>query len=123
VLICFPAVVPVTFTENVQDALAAMVPPDKLITFVPAVAVMVPAPQDPVSPFGVEITRPAGSVSLKATPVSATVRFGLVMVKLSEVDPFSGIVAAPNALAIVGGATTVMEAFDVLPVPPSVEVT
>ena len=70
VLFCSPAAMPVTFTENVQDALAAKVAPDRLITFVLWVAVMVPPPHDPVSPFGVEITRPAGSVSLKPTPVS-----------------------------------------------------
>ena len=33
------------------------------------------------------------------------------------------MLAAPNALMITGGATTVMEAFEVLPVPPFVEVT
>jgi hypothetical protein len=44
-------------------------------------------------------------------------------VKLKEVDPFSGILAAPNDLLITGAPTTVMLAFDVLPVPPSVEVT
>jgi hypothetical protein len=44
-------------------------------------------------------------------------------VKLSEVEPFSGMLAAPNALLITGAPTTVMLAFDVLPVPPSVEVT
>src|SRR5262249_56559284 len=64
VLVCKPAAVPVTFTENVQLLFAAMVPPDRLITFVPAVAVMVPAPPVPVRPFGVEVTRPAGSVSV-----------------------------------------------------------
>src|SRR6478736_6298987 len=99
-----------------------IVPPLRLITFVPAVAVIVPAPQVPVRPFGVETTRPAGSVSLKPTPVRAVV-LALVMVKLSEVEPFSGMLAAPKAFAIVGGPTTVIEALDVLPVPPSVEVT
>src|SRR5947209_18213922 len=69
VLLCNPAAMPVTFTENVQEALAAIVPPLRLITFVPCVAVIVPPPQEPVRPFGVEITRPAGSVSLKPTPV------------------------------------------------------
>jgi len=123
VLFCRPAAVPVTLTENVQEAFAAMDPPARLITFVPAVAVMVPAPQEPVRPLGVEMIRPAGSVSLKATPVSATVAFGFVIVKLSEVEPFSGMLAAPNAFAIVGGVTTVMDALEVLPVPPSVEVT
>jgi hypothetical protein len=64
---------PVTFTENVQLVLVASVAPDKLITFVPCVAVMVPPPQEPVRPFGVEIIRPPGSVSLKATPLCETV--------------------------------------------------
>lgn len=123
VFVCNPAAVPVTLTENVQLALAAIVPPLRLMTFVPAVAVIVPAPQVPVRPFGVEITRPAGSVSLKATPVSATVVFGLVMVKLRLVEPFSGMLAAPKAFAMVGGATTVIEALEVFPVPPLVEVT
>ena len=45
------------------------------------------------------------------------------MVNVSEVVPFSGTLAAPNALAIDGGATTLMEAEAVPPVPPSVEVT
>src|SRR5947209_388718 len=61
VLVWFPAAVPVTFTANVQELLAAIVPPVRLITFVPWVAVIVPLPQEPVSPFGVEITSPAGS--------------------------------------------------------------
>src|SRR5437899_5672730 len=33
------------------------------------------------------------------------------------------MLAAPKALMMTGGPTTVMEAFEVLPVPPSVEVT
>ena len=73
VLFCVPAAIPVTFTENVQELLAAIVPPLRLITFVAWVAVIVPAPQVPVRPFGVEMANPAGSVSLKATPVSAVV--------------------------------------------------
>ncbi len=122
VLFCVPAAIPVTFTENVQELLAAIVPPLRLITFVPAVAVIVPPPQVPLRPFGVEITSPAGSVSVKPTPVDAVV-FGFWMVKLKLVEPFSGMLAAPNALIMTGAPTTVMEAFDVLPVPPSVEVT
>ena len=122
VFVCCPAAMPVTLTENVQEALAAIVPPLRLMTFVPATAVIVPAPHVPVRPFGVETTRPAGSVSLKPTPVRATVVLGLVMVKLSEVEPFNGMLAAPKAFAIVGGATTVIEALEVLPVPPLVDV-
>lgn len=45
------------------------------------------------------------------------------MVKDKLVEPFNGILAAPNALLIAGGPTTVIEAFDVLPVPPLVELT
>ena len=45
------------------------------------------------------------------------------MVKVSEVVPFSGMLAAPKALVIVGGVATVKLAEAVLPVPPLVEVT
>src|SRR5512142_2250855 len=45
------------------------------------------------------------------------------MVKVKLVEPFSGMLAAPNALMITGGPTTVMEALEVLPVPALVEVT
>jgi hypothetical protein len=123
VLFCVPAAMPVTLTENVQLELAARVAPLRLIVFVFCVAVIVPPPQEPVRPFGVEITRPAGSVSLKLTPVNAAVVLGFVTVKLKLVEPFSGMLAAPNALVRVGDATTVMEVLDVFPVPPSVELT
>jgi len=70
------------------------------------------------------VVNPAGSVSVNPTPVNATVEFGFVIVKVRLVVPFSGILAAPNDLAIVGGATTVTVAvLLVVPVPPSVEVT
>ena len=114
---------PVTFTENVQLVLAAKVAPDRLITFVFCVAVMVPPPHEPVRPFGVEIMRPAGSVSLKPTPLSEAVVLLFWMVKLKLVEPFSGMLAAPKALMITGGPTTVIDALEVLPVPPSVDVT
>src|SRR6476646_5881398 len=123
VLFCWPAAVPVTLTENVQEALAAIVPPLRLIVFVPAVAVIVPPPQVPVRPFGVETTRPAGNVSLKPTPVSATVVLLFWIVKVKLVEPFSGMLDAPNALVMTGGATTVIEALEVFPVPALVEVT
>jgi hypothetical protein len=73
VLFWFPAAIPVTFTENVQEVLGASVAPDRLAIFVPCVAVIVPPPQVPVSPFGVEINKPAGSVSLNPTPPSVVV--------------------------------------------------
>jgi hypothetical protein len=124
-LFFMPTVEPVTLTENVHDPLAASVAPDKLAEPDPAVAVMVPPPHDPVSPLGVEITRPAGSASVNATPVSGLEAFGLVMVNDSDVEPPTKIDAAPNDLLMLGGerALTVMLALAVLPVPPLVEVT
>ena len=66
---------------------------------------------------------PEGSVSVNPTPVSATVLLGFVRVKVREVVPFSAMFGAPKALAIDGGATTVMVAvLLVVPVPPLVEV-
>ena len=114
---------PSTFTENVHDPEAASVAPDRLITLVACVAVIVPPPQVPLRPLGVATTKPAGSVSLKPTPVNAVPAFGLLIVKLSEAVPDTAILGAPNALMIPGGATTVMLAFEVLPVPPLLEVT
>jgi hypothetical protein len=122
VLFLTPAAVPVTFTFKVQEELAATLAPDRLITPEPAVPEAVP-PQVLVSPLGVEITRPDGSVSLKPTPLSVVVPLLFWMVKPSKVEPFRGIVAAPKALLIAGGPTTVMEAIEMFPDPPSVEVT
>jgi len=76
-----------------------------------------------VIPLGVEIMRPAGNVSLKPTPLSEAVVLLFWMVKLRLVEPFSGMLAAPNALMITGGPTTVIDALEVFPVPPSVDVT
>src|SRR6478736_1788852 len=45
------------------------------------------------------------------------------MVNVSDVVPFSGMLAAPKALVIDGGEATVKLAEAVLPVPPLVEVT
>ncbi|HMG75088.1 MAG TPA: hypothetical protein VK582_16415 [Pyrinomonadaceae bacterium] len=68
---------------------------------------------------------PAGSVSLNPTPVSVLAELGLVIVNVSGVVPLSGMVGvgAPNCLLIVGGAKTVMLALEVLPKPPSLELT
>src|SRR6266849_1444009 len=119
-----PAAVPVTFTLKVHDALVAKVAPDRVTLPEPAVAVIVPPPQLPARPFGAATTRPAGSVSVNATPVRGMVLAGgLAMVKLKLVEPFSGIVTAPNALTIVGGVATARFAVAVLPVPPLVELT
>ena len=82
---------------------------------------IVPPPQVPVRPLGVEITRPAGRVSLKPTPVSVVVALLFWMVKLRLVEPFSGMLAAPNDLMMTGGPTTVIDALEVLPKPALVE--
>jgi len=70
----------------------------------PAVAVTVavegvqlPVPVTPVNPLGVATTRPAGSVSVKESetgPVSGT----QLTLKVSDVVPFSGMLAALKAL-------------------------
>jgi hypothetical protein len=117
-----PAVVPCTLTETVQEALPARVPADRLTLPDPATAVAVP-PHVLLIPLGVATIRPAGRLSVNASPVSARLVFGFVMLKVSEVVPFSGIVAAPKALVMEGGVATVRFAVAVLPVPPFVEVT
>jgi len=103
VLLLTPKVVPVTFTEKVHDPLPGNVPPERLMLLEATTAVMVPLPQEPLIPLGVATTRPDGSVSEKSTPVSAIKLFGLVIVKVKLVVPLSGMVAAPNALVMVGG--------------------
>jgi hypothetical protein len=84
----------------------AMLPPLKLMLVELAVAVTVPL-QVFETP-GVDATcNPLVSVSLKAMPFSAVpLAAGLVIVKVKVVVPFKGTLAAPNALLIVGGATT-----------------
>jgi hypothetical protein len=103
VLFCVPAVVPVTFTEKVQEELAASVAPDRLTEPDPAVAVMAPPPQEPARPLGEDTTSPAGRVSVKPTPVSDPPALGSVMVKPRLAVPPTGMLAAPNAMLMVGG--------------------
>ena len=74
-----PVAVASTFTLKMQLALGSNVAPDKLTIPDPAVAVMVPPPQPPDNPLGVATANPAGSVSVKPTPLS--VRAGLELVK------------------------------------------
>ena len=117
VLFCWPATVPLMFTEKVQEVLCARLAADSVTAFVPCVAVMDPPPQVPARPLGVETTSPAGNVSLKAMPLSVVAVLLFCTVKLREVEPPSGMLAAPKDLMITGGATTVMLALEVLPVP------
>jgi hypothetical protein len=116
-----PPVVPFTLTETVQLALAARVPPDRLTDPAPAVAVAVP-PQVLLRPGVEATTKPAGRVSVKASPVSAKPLLGLLRLKVNEVVPFSGMFDAPKAFVMAGGLLTVRFADAVLPVPPFVEV-
>src|SRR5258708_33006071 len=109
-------------TVIVHDMLVAMLPPVKLMLVEPATAAGVP-PQVLLSPLGFETTSPVGSVSLNAPPASAPVfAAGFGMVKVSDVVPFNAMPAAPKALTIDGGVTTVsVVVLLVAPVPPSVE--
>jgi len=120
VFICTPAAVPVTVTLNEQLALAASVPPVNEI-MLGAVVVTVP-PQVVADPVGTD--SPAGSVSVKLIPVSASPEFGLVIVKVRLVVPPTRMLAAPKPLVMVGGEATVTVAVLLTaPVPPLVDVT
>ena len=113
-----PWVRPVTLTLKMQLTLAASAAPVRETVPDPATALIMPPPQLPVSPLGVETTKPEGRVSVKLMPDSAVVAFGLLMVKVSVVEPLSGIVPAPNAMPMTGGATTVSDAVAEAPLPP-----
>lgn len=116
------AVVPCTFTETVQLAAGARLAPLKETEDAPATAVAVPL-HVLLRPLGVATTIPAGRLSVNATPFSVSEVFVDVSVNVKLVTPFSGIVAAPNAFAIVGGLITVRSGLvaAVLPFPASVE--
>jgi len=120
-LFCVPAVTPVTFSDSIHDVLTAKLAPDKLTEVPPAATV---PPHVLVSPTGDATARPAGKLSMNATPVSGMVfEPGLTRVNVKLVEPFSGMLAAPNALAMAGGAATAKVAEAVLPAPPLVDVT
>ncbi len=80
-----PAADELTSTTTVHELLAGMLPPDRLISEVPATAVRVPPHGEVV--VVVLTVRPVGRVSLKEAPVAATPsRFFNVKVKV-EVPP------------------------------------
>ena len=104
VLVMRPTTVPsdFTFRLTVQVDTPATVAPVVVMRFPPAVAVDVP-PQVDARPFGVATTRPAGNVSVKATPVSGSgFEFDTVSERL--VVPREAIPAAAKALEITAGA-------------------
>jgi hypothetical protein len=85
---------------------AASVPLAQLIVVVPAVAVTVPVLHVPPT-FGVGATcNPPVNVSLNATPLKAVPEFGFVIVNVSVVIPFSGMLVGLNDLLMVGGDKT-----------------
>ena len=104
-LLYVPGETPVTFIEKVHELPPDKVAPARETVCEPATAVIVPPSELPVRPLGVETTKPAGNVSVKAIPVSATVAFGLVMAKVFVVDPPTPMAAAPNVSTIEGCAT------------------
>src|SRR5438128_1304515 len=92
---------PVTFIEKVHVLFIASSAPVSDIAPDPAIAVIAPPAQVPVSPFGVATSRPKGRLSVNPTPVSGTVFVaGLIKVKPSVVLPPTGIDTLPNALII-----------------------
>jgi hypothetical protein len=101
VLTLVPEDVAWTFAEKAQEPAGSSDSPAMLIVFPPATAVTMP-PQSPPSPFGVATTSPAGSESLKPTPLSPESLFGFVIVKLSDVEAPRPTVAAPKDIAMVG---------------------
>lgn len=117
-----PGASAVTFKVMEHDAPEGIVPPLKLTVVLPAAAANAP-PQLSMA-LGVAATcKLDGKLSVTATPVNAAAEFGLVIVRVRLVVPFTETVVAPNAFLMEGGATTVTLAEAMPPVPPSFEVT
>ena len=125
VLGTLPGCVPVTLTVTVQVFPGvAMLPPDRLMLVLAAAAVTVPL-HVLLTPGTAATCSPFVSVSLNAIPFSAVAfAAGLVMVNVTVVVAFSGMLAAPKAFEIVGGPVTLrLAVLLVAPVPPLVELT
>ena len=93
-----PMVVPLTTAVTVHEPVAGIVPPD--IDTVEPLAALVPTQVPP----GVDAVKPDGIVSVKAAPVMA-VAVGLLKVMVSVAVVLIGMVAALNALVMLGRAT------------------
>src|ERR1700690_2612324 len=102
-LFCVPAVVPAMFTAKVHEAPATRVAPARLTLLEPALAMIVPPPQVPVKPLGVDTVSPEGRVSVKPIPLKDKPELGFDRLNVSEVLPFNDTLVAPNFFAIVGG--------------------
>src|ERR1700760_146872 len=87
----------------------------------PVGAVVVTVPPQ-IEAEAVATVSPVGRVSVNATPVRLTAfADGFVMVNVKDVVALSAMPVGLKALAIDGGATTLMLALAVPPVPASVE--
>ena len=102
VLLFAPAAVEVTPTVKVHEPLAGSVALDRLIVDEPATALIVPPPHVPDRPLGDLTTRPAGSESLKPTPVIGLPVLGLVIVNNAVVEAPRMIDPTANDVLIVG---------------------
>jgi len=124
-LVLSPVVEPVTLTVMVQLEPAVRLAPLKLTVDEPAVAVAVP-PQEFVKLGVAATTKPAGSESVKLTPVNVVAVFGLLMENVNVVELPVKIGFAVNTFWMTGGATTVRDEvpypLDVVFGPVSVEV-
>ena len=65
VLSCVPPLIAVTLTEKVHEPLAGKVAPFRLMRLELGIADIVPPPQLPDNPFGLETRSPDGNESLK----------------------------------------------------------
>jgi len=96
-----PILVPVTATEKEQELEAVKVNAVIPIVFPPALAAILPV-QLPLRLLGLATTKPDGKVSVAETLFKVNAEFGFANVKVRDVVPFSGMLAALNAFAIVG---------------------
>src|SRR5437660_272254 len=101
VLTKLPPAGAVTSTVTVQEPLAGIEPPVKVIVALPGTAVTVPPAQ--VEPELPETTTPMGKVSTSGAVTVAIVVFGLLKVMVSVETPPAGMAAGPKDLLSVGG--------------------
>jgi hypothetical protein len=126
VLVFVPFLSTVIVTFTVQIPLTPMVPFENVIEEAPAVGAKVGVPQPLVLALGGLATYIfPGKESVNATPFSVVVVFtaGLMIMKVSTLEPPLVMLVGLKPLLMTGGAITVKVALAVLPVPPFVEVT
>ena len=111
-------------TRTVQVPPAAMVPPENANDTALAAVAKVGEPPPTVLAAGVAATRITpglvGKVSPKATPVSAVVGFGLVMVKVNVEVPLTALGDGEKSFEMLGATTLLTTRLAVLlatPVP------